>query len=146
VANKWVGFSESDWFNTGDIGSISCDGTLSVLGRSKNIVNRGGSKISIEGLEMVFLEHPKIREICVFAKRDHAVGEEVYAAFVGDVSESELRLWSVDKIQNWKCPKAFYSVDFLPRTNRGKINRKEVARIFSGVTGNGFVEESDRSI
>lgn len=91
VANKWVGFSESDWFNTGDIGSISCDGTLSVLGRSKNIVNRGGSKISIEGLEMVFLEHPKIREICVFAKRDHAVGEEVYAAFVGDVSESELR-------------------------------------------------------
>lgn len=137
INETWEFYSGEDWFNTGDIGVLDGDGRLKVQGRVKNVINRAGVKISIEGLEELLLSNPRVNEVCVFSKKDEAVGEEVYAAIMTDLSSNELHAWISSRIEFSKCPKDYYFCQGIAKTSRGKIDRRKVSQEFGKLEGNG---------
>src|SRR5439155_3099866 len=80
------------WFRTGDRGVLDSDGYLTLIGRIKELINRGGEKISPLEVDAVLLSHPAVAEVATFAARDAKYGEEVHAAVVlkGSATVEEL--------------------------------------------------------
>ncbi|HWP47322.1 MAG TPA: acyl--CoA ligase [Candidatus Limnocylindrales bacterium] len=122
------------WFRTGDQGVLDGDGYLRLIGRIKELINRGGEKISPREIDEVLLTHPAVTEAVCFGVPHPTWGEEVAAAVVlqQQVSESDLLRYCQDRLADFKCPKKIYLVDSIPRTATGKIQRRAVAEAFSG--------------
>ena len=122
------------WFRTGDQGLLDDTGYLSLVGRIKELINRGGEKISPREVDEVLLAHPAVAEAVCFGLPDRVYGEEVAAAVVleGDASTAELIAHCRSSLSDFKCPKSIYIVDAIPRTVTGKIQRRNVAAILSG--------------
>ncbi|MCZ6675963.1 MAG: acyl--CoA ligase [Candidatus Poribacteria bacterium] len=120
------------WFRTGDQGFIDSDNYLTLTGRLKELINRGGEKISPLEVDAVMLEHPDVAEAVCFGVPDEKYGEEVHAAVVlkGEVSEEALIAFCHDHLADFKTPKKLYIADTLPRTATGKIQRRHVAAHF----------------
>ena len=137
IDETWEFYSGEEWLNTGDIGVLDGDGRLRVRGRVKNVINRAGVKISIEGLEGLLLSHPRVNDVCVFSKKNEAVGEEVYAAITTDLSSNELHAWISSRIESSKCPKIYVFCQNIAKTARGKTDRRKVAQEFGKLEGNG---------
>jgi len=123
-----------DWFRTGDQGVLDQDGYLRLTGRLKELINRGGEKVSPIEVDEVLLMHPLVMEAVTFGRPHATLGEEVAAAVIvkGPVSESELRSFCRDRLAKFKVPQSFYIVDAIPRTATGKIQRKKVAEVLAG--------------
>ena len=117
------------WFRTGDQGHISPDGYLSLVGRLKEMINRGGEKIAPREIDEVLLQHPAVGEAVAFGVPHERWGEEVAAAVVlkGDVSEKELLAFARERLADYKLPKRLFIVEQIPRTATGKIQRRAVA-------------------
>jgi acyl-CoA synthetase (AMP-forming)/AMP-acid ligase II len=117
------------WFRTGDEGFLDTDGFLILTGRIKELINRGGEKISPREVDEALLAHPAVSEAVCFGKPDRVYGEEVAAAVVlqGDASESELKAHCKSLLADFKAPKVIYIVDAIPRTATGKVQRRNVA-------------------
>jgi len=122
------------WFRTGDQGILDADGYLRLVARIKELINRGGEKISPREIDEVLLSHPAIAEAVCFGVPHPSWGEEVAAAVVlkGDVQESELISFCKERLADFKRPKKIHIVDAIPRTATGKIQRRAVAAAFSG--------------
>jgi acyl-CoA synthetase (AMP-forming)/AMP-acid ligase II len=120
------------WFRTGDQGFLDADNYLTLTGRIKELINRGGEKISPLEVDAVLLEHPAIAEAVCFGVPDELYGEEVHATVVlkGDVSEKALIAFCRDHLADFKTPKKVYIADALPQTATGKIQRRVVAAYF----------------
>ncbi len=123
-----VSFTQS-WFRTGDQGYLDDDGYLTLVGRIKELINRGGEKISPREIDEALLAHPAVAEACCFGIPDRVYGEEVAAAVVlrSEATEAELNEHCRRSLADFKCPKVFYLVDAIPRTATGKIQRRNVA-------------------
>ena len=97
------------WFRTGDQGVMDEDGYLTITGRLKEIINRGGEKISPREVDEILLDHPAVTQVVTFAVPHDKLGEEVAAAVVlsdgKTVSESELRTFAADYLAGFKVPK-----------------------------------------
>ena len=117
------------WFRTGDQGHISPDGYLSLVGRLKEMINRGGEKIAPREIDEVLLQHPAVGEAVAFGVPHERWGEEVAAAVVlkGDASEKELLAFARERLADYKLPKRLFIVEQIPRTATGKIQRRAVA-------------------
>jgi acyl-CoA synthetase (AMP-forming)/AMP-acid ligase II len=117
------------WFRTGDQGFLDGDGYLTLVGRIKELINRGGEKISPREIDEVLLTHPAVAEACCFGIEDRVYGEEVAAAVVlsGPATEAELKAHCIESLSDFKCPKVIYVVEAIPRTATGKIQRRNVA-------------------
>jgi acyl-CoA synthetase (AMP-forming)/AMP-acid ligase II len=117
------------WFRTGDQGQLSKDGYLSLVGRLKEMINRGGEKIAPREIDDVLLQHPAVGEAVAFGTPHEKWGEEVAAAVVlkGDVSEKELIAFARERLADYKVPRRLFIVDQIPRTATGKIQRRSVA-------------------
>ncbi|MBK7844670.1 MAG: acyl--CoA ligase [Bdellovibrionales bacterium] len=137
IGEDWKFYDGEEWLNTGDLGVLDSGGGLTVRGRVKNIINRAGVKISIEGLEELLLSHPRINDVCVFSKPNEAVGEEVYAAIATDLSSNELHAWISSRIESSKCPKTYYFCQSIAKTARGKIDRRKVTQEYGKLDGHG---------
>jgi len=115
------------WFRTGDQGRIDADGYLFLTGRLKEIINRGGEKISPAEVDQALLAHPSIAQACTFAMPDGRLGETVAAAVVlksgAAVTERELREFAAERIAPFKVPARVVFVDELPKTPTGKVQR-----------------------
>lgn len=127
----------SGWFHTGDQGRIDADGYLTLTGRIKELVNRGGEKISPLEVDAVLLAHPAVTEAVSFAVPDEKYGEEVNAAVIlkksaAPVTESDLAEFAKAKLASFKVPKKFFICEDLPRTATGKIQRRIVSNHFVG--------------
>eukprot|EP01062_Namystynia_karyoxenos_P000951 TRINITY_DN10343_c0_g1_i1.p1 TRINITY_DN10343_c0_g1~~TRINITY_DN10343_c0_g1_i1.p1 ORF type:complete len:545 (+),score=212.04 TRINITY_DN10343_c0_g1_i1:81-1637(+) len=123
------------WFHTGDQGYLDEDGYLFLTGRIKELINRGGEKISPLEVDAVLLSHPAVAEAVSFSAPDEKYGEEVAAAVVlkpgtEGVSDKDILAHCKDKIAAFKLPKSMYFSDSLPRTATGKIQRRFVAEHF----------------
>ncbi len=120
------------WFRTGDQGFIDEDNYLTLTGRLKELINRGGEKISPLEVDAVLLEHPAVAEAVCFGVPDEKYGEEVHAAVVlkGEAGEEELIAFCRDRLADFKTPKKLYISDTLPRTATGKIQRRIVSAHF----------------
>ena len=120
------------WFRTGDQGHMDVTGCLTLTGRLKELINRGGEKISPLEVDAVLAQHPAVAEAITFGVPDDIYGEEVHAAIVlkGDTTQEQILSFCLKHLICFKVPKVIHFVDRLPRTATGKIQRKNVAAQF----------------
>ncbi len=120
------------WLRTGDMGHLDADGYLFLDGRSKEIINRGGEKISPREIEDVLLSHPGIAQAVAFALPDEHLGEDVGAAVVlrPGVAADEIgvRGFAGGKLAYFKVPKRVIFVSEIPKGATGKPQRIGLAR------------------
>jgi oxalate---CoA ligase len=127
------------WFRSGDIGSKDADGYLFVRGRLKEIINRGGEKISPGDIEAVLMSNPNVLEAASFAKADTIYGETVQAAVIlrqeMQATEGELRDYCRTKLSAFEVPDRIYIVAEFPRTAKGSVDRRALAAQFTARRG-----------
>ncbi len=121
------------WFRTGDQGVLDDEGYLSLTGRLKDLINRGGEKISPLEVDNVLLRHPAVAESLAFAVPHKSLGEDIHAAVVlkGEVSEQELRSHCLALLAEFKVPHKFHVLDQLPRGATGKLQRINMASLLN---------------
>jgi oxalate---CoA ligase len=126
------------WFRTGDLGYCDRDQYLFLVGRSKEIINRGGEKISPREIDEVLLDHPAVEQAVAFALPHERLGEEVGAAVVlcsaRSVSQRELQDFTAARLADFKVPARIVFVDEIPLGPTGKLQRVGLAEKL-GVTG-----------
>ena len=129
------------WLRTGDQGYIDADGHLFVTGRIKEIINRGGEKLSPHEVDGVLLEHWAISEAVTFPVSHPTLGEDVAAAVVlrdeAKVTERELQSFVATHLAQFKVPRQVLFVKQIPKTATGKIQRIGLAENL-GVAGIGW--------
>ncbi|EMR85781.1 putative peroxisomal-coenzyme a synthetase protein [Botrytis cinerea BcDW1] len=129
-ANK-ESFTEDGFFRTGDQGKMDKDRYVFITGRIKELINKGGEKISPIELDNVLARHPAVSEAVSFAIPDEMYGQDVGVAIVlkpdQKLTASELKQWVADKVAKFKVPKQVYFSDVMPKTATGKIQRRIVA-------------------
>ncbi|HZI81488.1 MAG TPA: acyl--CoA ligase [Vicinamibacterales bacterium] len=129
-------FFEGSWFRTGDQGMLDENGYLTLTGRLKEMINRGGEKISPREIDEVLLGHPSVAEAVCFGTPHPTWGEEVAAAVQlkepkEPVSEADLLAFCKERLADFKRPKKIHITDAIPRTATGKIQRRIVAQHYA---------------
>jgi acyl-CoA synthetase (AMP-forming)/AMP-acid ligase II len=121
------------WFRTGDQGYLDEAGYLTLVGRIKELINRGGEKISPREIDEVLLSHPAVAEAVCFGVPHPTWGEEVEAAVVlrQDATEAALLAFCKERLADYKRPKHIHVTDAIPRTATGKIQRRIVAQAYA---------------
>jgi acyl-CoA synthetase (AMP-forming)/AMP-acid ligase II len=121
------------WFRTGDLGILDSDGYLRITGRIKELINRGGEKISPMEVDAVLLGHPAVAEAASFGVPDPIYGEEIQAAVVprADVTVAELQTYCRSRLADFKVPKVIHFVKELPKDSTGKVERLRLTDLFS---------------
>lgn len=119
------------WLATGDIGVVDAEGDLRVVGRTKEIINRGGEKISPYDVEKVLLQHPAVREAAAFAVPHPRLGENVAAAVVlnegAGADSSALIEFLHDRLAPFQMPRHVHVLANLPKGATGKISRAKLS-------------------
>lgn len=123
------------WFRTGDFGYLDADGYLFIVGRIKDVINRGGQKISPLEVEEVLLAHPAVLEAGVFAIPHAKLGEIVAAIVVlrdnAEAISDQLRQFARKRLAAYKVPSLIRSVAALPKGASGKVKRNSLAELIS---------------
>jgi len=112
----------SDYFPTGDIGFVDGDGALTLVGRTRDIINIGGMKVDPSEVEAVLLAHPMVDDAATYLGLREDGTEFVQAAIVGEKTGIDsVRAHCVDQLDRHKVPTAIHIVTEIPRTPSGKI-------------------------
>ena len=124
-----------DWFRTGDLGRIDEDGYVYFVGRIKDIINRGGEKISPAEIDLAIESLPGVKEAAVFAIPHPSLGEEMVAAVVREENAAIDEAQVVERVRARagvrKVPRRVYFVERLPRTDNGKLRRSALPELLS---------------
>ncbi len=116
-----------DWFRTGDQGFLDADGYVTISGRLKEIINRGGEKIAPREVDDVLQGHPAVAQVVTFALPHDKLGEDVAAVVVlaedKEASESELRDFAAGKLADFKVPRKIIFMEEIPKGATGKLQR-----------------------
>ena len=118
------------WLHTGDIGHLDADGYLTLVGRSKEMIIRGGENIYPKEIEDVLASHPSVLEAAVIGVPDETWGE-VVVAFVqarpgSTIDLKELRARCSASLSGYKRPKSIHIVESLPKNAVGKLDKKSL--------------------
>ena len=120
------------WFRTGDQGRVDAEGYLTLTGRLKEQINRGGEKISPLEIDVVLLDHPGIAEVVTFGIPHDKLGEEVAAVVVvrdgHEVTEQDVRAFAAARLAPYKVPRRVLVVEELPKGATGKVQRVGLAK------------------
>jgi acyl-CoA synthetase (AMP-forming)/AMP-acid ligase II len=115
------------WFRTGDQGYLDAEGYVFLTGRLKEIINRGGEKVSPREVDEVLLEHPAVAQAVAFAVPHDRLGEEVAAAVVlnegASADERELKEHAARSLADFKLPKTIVILNDIPKGPTGKVQR-----------------------
>jgi oxalate---CoA ligase len=119
------------WFRTGDIGRLSADGYLRLVGRVKEMINRAGEKISPREVDEVLLTHPAVAEVATYGVPNAKYGEVVHAAVVlhAAVEPKALMAHCGDQLAAFKVPVTIHVVDAIPKGPTGKVQRTQLAQV-----------------
>ncbi len=134
------------WYRTGDIGRIEKDGTIYLLGRSKEVINRGGEKVNMREVDEALASHPSVKEAACFPITHPTLGEDVVAAVVlnAEVETSSLLEHVSASIAAHKVPREVITLDGFPRTAIGKLDRKQLGSIYQKSKPNALkIEDGD---
>ena len=120
------------WFRTGDQGTMTIDGYLTLTGRLKEIINRGGEKISPREVDEVLMDHPAVAQVVTFGMPHDKLGEEVAAAVVlregQTATDREIREFAATKLADFKVPRKILIMDEIPKGATGKLQRIGLAQ------------------
>ncbi len=115
------------WFRTGDQGVLDEDGYLRLTGRLKELINRGGEKISPLEVDEVLMDHPAVAQVVTFGMPHDKLGEEVAAAVVlrdgQTTTERELRDFAATRLADFKVPRKILILGEIPKGATGKLQR-----------------------
>jgi acyl-CoA synthetase (AMP-forming)/AMP-acid ligase II len=125
------GFADG-WFRTGDQGVMDADGYISITGRLKEIINRGGEKVSPREVDEILMDHPAVAQVVCFGMPHPKLGEEVAAVVVlregQTASERELQQFVAGRAADYKVPKKVLFMDEIPKGATGKLQRIGLAQ------------------
>jgi acyl-CoA synthetase (AMP-forming)/AMP-acid ligase II len=120
------------WFRTGDQGQIDAEGYVSLTGRLKEIINRGGEKISPREVDEVIMDHPAVQQVVCFGLPHPKLGEEVAAVVVvrdgQTLTERELQTYVATRLADFKVPKKVLFMSEIPKGATGKLQRIGLAQ------------------
>jgi acyl-CoA synthetase (AMP-forming)/AMP-acid ligase II len=122
------------WFRTGDVGKLSDDGYLSLVGRLKELINRAGEKISPYEVEDVLLTHPAVAEAAAYPVPDETYGEQVGVVIVlrGEATPRELTSYCAERLAAFKRPVKVTILPEIPKGPTGKIQRRNLSGLVGG--------------
>jgi O-succinylbenzoic acid--CoA ligase len=119
------------WLHTGDLGALDERGRLEITGRKADTIVTGGENVAPAEVEAALLEHPAVADAGVFARPDEQWGESLVAVVVlrdrVAVEAGELRAFCAERLASFKVPKAIEFSERLPRTESGKLLRRQLA-------------------
>ncbi|WP_444815429.1 AMP-binding protein [Stutzerimonas frequens] len=119
------------WFHTGDIGSLDEEGFLHLHGRLREVINRGGEKVSLSEVDAALLRHPAVAEAAAFGVPHQRLGQDVAAAVVlrpgMAATGAELQRFLRDELVYFKVPRRVQVIEALPRGLTGKVLRHRLA-------------------
>lgn len=130
-------FSPDGWLKTGDVGTISPDGFLTLTDRAKDVIKSGGEWISSVDLENALMSHPDVAEAAVVAVPDEKWGERPLATVVlregstADFASLRAFLAAEGKIAKWQLPERWTIVEAVPKTSVGKFDKKVLRRQYA---------------
>jgi fatty-acyl-CoA synthase len=130
-------FSPDGWLKTGDVGTISPDGYLTLTDRAKDVIKSGGEWISSVALENALMAHPDVVEAAVVAVPDERWGERPLATVVlkdgaaADFAALRTFLAEEARIAKWQLPERWTVVDAVPKTSVGKFDKKVLRRQYA---------------
>jgi oxalate---CoA ligase len=120
------------WFRTGDQGAMDGEGYITLTGRLKEIINRGGEKISPREVDEVLLDHPAVEQVVTFGFPHDKLGEDVAAAVVlregKSVDAKLLRAFAAERLADFKVPRKIVFLDEIPKGATGKPQRIGLAQ------------------
>ena len=120
------------WFRTGDQGALDTEGYLTLTGRLKEIINRGGEKISPLEVDGVLMDHPSVQQVVTFAIPHAKLGEEVAAAVVlrdgMAADEAAIRAFAATRLAAFKVPRRIVILSEIPKGATGKLQRIGLAQ------------------
>ena len=122
------------WFHTGDYGVLDEDGYLTITGRLKEIINRGGQKISPREIDDALMENPDVNAAAAFPFPHPTLGEEIAVVLVAKpgsgLTEEKVTQFLRDRLAAYKIPRRIVFADDIPKGTTGKIQRHELAGAF----------------
>jgi acyl-CoA synthetase (AMP-forming)/AMP-acid ligase II len=120
------------WFRTGDQGVKDADEYISLTGRLKEIINRGGEKVSPREVDEALMDHPAVLQVVTFAMPHDKLGEDVAAAIVlregATATEQELRSFLSERLAAFKTPRKIIFLTEIPKGATGKLQRIGLAQ------------------
>ena len=120
------------WFRTGDQGVMDTDGYFRLTGRLKEIINRGGEKISPREVDEVLLDHPAVAQVVTFGVPHAKLGEDVAACIVlaegAAADEQSIRAFAATRLADFKVPRTVVFVAEIPKGATGKLQRIGLAQ------------------
>ncbi len=124
---------QDGWFRTGDLGRLDSDGYLELVGRVKEVINRGGEKISPMEIDAALADHPRIRSAVAFALPHPKLGEEpaVAVAPLGGrdaVTARDVRTFLEERLASFKVPRRIFLVEDIPVGATGKVRRQALPK------------------
>jgi len=116
-----------DWFKTGDVGYFDADGYLFLTGRIREMINRGGEKVTPQEVEAVLLQHPAVADAVTFAIPHPTLGEDVASAIVlrsgTTTTPNDIRQFAMGRIADFKVPRQVVFIEEIPKGPTGKVQR-----------------------
>ena len=126
-ADGFTSKEHGGWFRTGDQGTMDSEGYLSLTGRLKEIINRGGEKVSPREVDEILMDHPAVAQVVCFGMPHPKLGEEVAAAVVlregQQTDERALQAFVAQRAADYKVPKKILFLDEIPKGATGKLQR-----------------------
>ena len=120
------------WFRTGDQGTKDSDGYLTITGRLKEIINRGGEKVSPREIDEILMDHPAVAQVVCFGIPHPKLGEEVGAVVVlkagSAATDRELQAFVATRVADYKVPSKIVFMDEIPKGATGKLQRIGLAQ------------------
>jgi acyl-CoA synthetase (AMP-forming)/AMP-acid ligase II len=129
-------FADS-YVRTGDLAKIVENGCAQLVGRSKEIVSRGGNKIAPLEIENLFAQHPQVAAALAFGMPDERLGETLHLMVVARnalLSEVELLGWAAKRLEKFKIPDAIHFIEVLPAGRTGKVDRTAARKLVGAKT------------
>ena len=124
----------NDWFRTGDEGFFDEDGYLKISGRLKEIINKGGEKISPLEVDNILMDFPPIDQALCFGYKDKMLGEDIAVAIklkeYKSCTEDDIKSYANEKLAKFKIPKKIFIVEDIPKGATGKLQRIGLAKKF----------------
>jgi acyl-CoA synthetase (AMP-forming)/AMP-acid ligase II len=126
-AEAFTSAEHGGWFRTGDQGQMDAEGYISITGRLKEIINRGGEKVSPREVDEILMDHAAVAQVVCFGMPHPKLGEEVAAVVVlregAAATERELQEFVATRAADFKVPKKILFMDEIPKGATGKLQR-----------------------